>query len=45
MVATLPLVGFVIGFAALTLFIVLVMYRKPLKVAATTAVALRQASI
>ena len=40
MVATLPLVGFVIGFAALTLFIVLVMYRKPLKVAATTAVAL-----
>jgi len=40
MVASLPLVGFVIGFAALTLFIVLVMYRKPLKVAATTAVAL-----
>ena len=40
MVATLKLTGFVIGFAALTLFIVLVMYRKPLKVAATTAVAL-----
>ena len=40
MVASLPLVGFVIGFAALTLFIVLVMYRKPLKVAAITAVAL-----
>jgi len=37
MVAALKLVGFVIGFAALTLFIVMVMYRKPLKVAAATA--------
>jgi putative tricarboxylic transport membrane protein len=40
MVATLKLVGFVIGFAALTFFIVLVMYRKPLKVAAFTAIGL-----
>ena len=40
MVAALKLVGFVIGFAALTFFIVLVMYRKPLKVAAITALAL-----
>jgi putative tricarboxylic transport membrane protein len=40
MVAALKLVGFVIGFAALTFFIVLVMYRKPLKVAAITAIAL-----
>lgn len=37
MVAALKLVGFVIGFAAFTLFLVLVMYRKPLKVAAATA--------
>lgn len=37
MVAALKLVGFVIGFAALTFFIVLVMYRKPLRVAAATA--------
>ncbi len=37
MVAALKLVGFVIGFSALTLFIVMVMYRKPLKVAAATA--------
>lgn len=37
MVAALKLLGFVIGFAALTLFIVMVMYRKPLKVAAATA--------
>jgi len=40
MVAALKLVGFVIGFAALTFFIVLVMYRKPLKVAAITAIAI-----
>jgi len=40
MVAALKLVGFVVGFAALTFFIVLVMYRKPLKVAAITALAL-----
>jgi putative tricarboxylic transport membrane protein len=40
MVGSLQLVGFVIGFGALTLFIVLVMYRKPLKVAAITALAL-----
>ena len=40
MVAVLKLVGFVIGFAALTFFIVLVMYRKPLKVAAITAIAI-----
>ena len=40
MVAVLKLVGFVIGFAALTFFIVLVMYRKPLKVAAVTAIAI-----
>ena len=33
-----------IGFAALTFFIVLVMYRKPLKVAATTALGMRRAS-
>lgn len=38
MVAALKLVGFVIGFAALTFFIVRVMYRKPLKVAAATAI-------
>jgi putative tricarboxylic transport membrane protein len=38
MVAALKLVGFVIGFAALTFFIVLVMYRQPLKVAAFTAI-------
>ncbi len=38
MVAALKLVGFVIGFAALTFFIVLVMYRQPLKVAAGTAI-------
>ena len=40
MVGALKLVGFVIGFAALTLFIVLVMYRKPLKVAAIATLAL-----
>ena len=40
MVATLKLAGFVIGFGALTFFIVLVMYRKPLKVAAFTAIGL-----
>ena len=40
MVAALKLVGFVIGFAALTFFIVRVMYRKPLKVAAATAIAI-----
>ena len=40
MVAVLKLVGFVIAFAALTFFIVLVMYRKPLKVAALTAIAI-----
>jgi len=40
MVAALKLVGFVIGFAALTFFIVLVMYRKPLRVAAMTALLL-----
>jgi len=40
MVAVLKLVGFVIAFAALTFFIVLVMYRKPLKVAAVTAIAI-----
>jgi putative tricarboxylic transport membrane protein len=38
MVAALKLAGFVIAFSALTFFIVLVMYRKPLKVAAVTAI-------
>ena len=40
MVAALKLVGFLVGFAALTFFIVAVMYRRPLAVAATAAVAL-----
>ena len=43
MVAVLKLVGFAIAFAALTFFIVLVMYRKPLKVAAVTAIAISAA--
>lgn len=43
MVATLKAAGFVIGFGALTFFIVLVMYRKPLKVAAFTAIGLAAA--
>jgi putative tricarboxylic transport membrane protein len=38
-VAALKLVGFVLSFAALTFFIVAVMYRRPLNVAATVAVA------
>lgn len=38
-VAALKLVGFVIGFAALTFFLVAVMYRRPLKVAAAVALA------
>jgi len=40
MVATLKLTGFVIGFGALTFFIVSVLYRKPVKVAALTAIGL-----
>ena len=43
MVAALKFVGFVIGFAVLVFFLVLVMYRKPLKVAAATAVAVSAA--
>ena len=43
MVAALKFVGFVIGFAALVFFLVLVMYRKPLRVAAATAVAVSAA--
>jgi putative tricarboxylic transport membrane protein len=39
-VAAFKLVGFVIGFAALTFFVVAVMYRRPLRVAAVVAVAL-----
>lgn len=38
-IAALKLLGFVIGFAALTFFIVAVMYRRPLRVAATVALA------
>jgi putative tricarboxylic transport membrane protein len=38
-VAALKLAGFLICFAALTLFIVAVMYRRPLKVAAAVAIA------
>ena len=38
-IAALKLVGFVIGFAALTFFIVAVMYRRPLRIAATVALA------
>jgi len=38
-IAALKLVGFVIGFAALTFFIVAVMYRRPLRVAASVALA------
>ena len=38
-IAALKLVGFVIGFAALTFFIVAVMYRRRLRVAATVALA------
>jgi putative tricarboxylic transport membrane protein len=40
MIAALKLIGFVAGFAALTFFIVAVMYRKPFAVAAIIAVAL-----
>ena len=39
-VAALKLVGFVIAFAALTFFVVAVMYRRPLRVAAAVALAL-----
>ena len=39
-VAAFKLVGFVIGFAALTFFVVAVMYRRPPRVAAAVAVAL-----
>jgi putative tricarboxylic transport membrane protein len=39
-VAAFKLVGFVIGFAALTFFVVAVMYRRPLHVAVAVAVAL-----
>lgn len=38
-VAALKLVGFLVAFAALTFFIVAVMYQRPLKVAATVALA------
>jgi len=38
-VVALKLVGFVVGFAALTFFLVAFMYRKPLKVAALVALA------
>ncbi len=37
-VAALKLVGFVISFAALTFFIVAVMYRRPLRIAASVAI-------
>ena len=40
MVAALKLIGFLAGFALLTFFIVAVMYRRPLKVAAVAALAL-----
>jgi putative tricarboxylic transport membrane protein len=39
-VAALKVVGFVIGFAALSFFVVAVMYRRPLRVAAGVAVGL-----
>jgi len=39
-VAALKLVGFVIAFAVLTFFVVAVMYRRPVRVAAIVAVAL-----
>jgi putative tricarboxylic transport membrane protein len=38
-VAALKLAGFLVCFAALTFFIVAVMYRRPLKIAATVAIA------
>ena len=38
-VAALKLLGFVISFALLTFFIIAVMYRRPLKVAALAAIA------
>lgn len=38
-VAVLKLVGFLVGFAAFTFFVVAVMYRRPLKVAAAVALA------
>ena len=38
-VAALKLVGFVVGFAAFTFFLVAVMYRRPLRVAAAVAIA------
>ena len=38
-IAALKFVGFVIAFAALTFFVVAVMYRRPLRVAATVALA------
>lgn len=40
MCASLKLIGFLAGFALLTFFIVAVLYRRPLKVAALTAIAL-----
>ena len=40
MVAALKLVGFLVAFAALTFVVVAVMYRRPLKVAAATAIGL-----
>ena len=40
MVAALKLIGFLAGFALLTFFIVAVMYRRPLKVAAAVSAAL-----
>lgn len=40
MVAALKLIGFLAGFALLTFFIVAVMYRRPLKVAAVVSAAL-----
>jgi putative tricarboxylic transport membrane protein len=39
-VVVLKLAGFLIGFAALTFFVVALMYRRPLSIAAVTAVAL-----
>src|SRR6185503_1791604 len=39
-VAAFKLVGFAVGFAALTLFVVAVMYRRPVRVAALVALAL-----
>ena len=43
MVAALKLIGFLAGFALLSFFIVAVMYRRPLKVAAVAALALTAA--